>query len=114
MSHLRYISAVCALVALFVAETASAQILYGSIVGHVADQSGAAIPRGSVTITNKATGLVREAQADQVGNYEFANVPPGTYEVRITATGFNSSVTSDVAVTINTLPVSTHVSKSAR
>ncbi|HET8548426.1 MAG TPA: carboxypeptidase-like regulatory domain-containing protein, partial [Bryobacteraceae bacterium] len=85
------------------ARGAHAQVLYGSIVGHVEDQSGAGVPRATVTATNTQTGLTRETQADQLGNYEVPNLLGGTYQLRITAAGFQTFVASDVSVTINTV-----------
>ena len=75
-------------------------MLYGSIVGNVADTSQAAVPAATVTVINKATNLAREATTRSDGSYSFVNVQParnealaaasedalgdsGTYEVEI-------------------------------
>ena len=42
----------------YAAQSASAQVLYGSIVGTLTDQTGAVIPKATVTVTNTSTGLV--------------------------------------------------------
>jgi len=39
---------------------ASAQVLYGSLVGTVTDESGAAVPGATVTITHHETNASRE------------------------------------------------------
>jgi hypothetical protein len=48
---------------------ASAQVLYGSLVGTIIDQTKAVIPTATVKVTNTETGLVREAATDSAGNY---------------------------------------------
>ena len=45
-------------------QSADAQVLYGSLVGTVADQSGAVVPQATLTLTNTATGQVRETTTD--------------------------------------------------
>ena len=51
--------------ALFAPPPASAQTLYGSIVGTVTDQQGAPIPGATVTATNTGTGLKVERRDGQ-------------------------------------------------
>ena len=82
---------------------ASAQVLYGSIVGTVEDPSGSVVPNATITITNKATGLMRETIVDAGGRYSIVNVIPGAYEVRATASGFRPLVRENVELTINTV-----------
>jgi len=48
-----------------------AQVLYGSIVGNVTDNTGAALPGAMVTITHVQTGTSRETTTDQTGSYRF-------------------------------------------
>jgi carboxypeptidase family protein/TonB-dependent receptor-like protein len=60
---------------------ASAQALYGSIVGTVADESGAPVPGVTVSVTNTGTGLKVDAVTDGNGDYAFRNLLPGMYEI---------------------------------
>ena len=60
------------------AKPAVAQVLYGSMVGAIEDQTGAAVPKATVTITNKDTGLTRATAADDQGRYSLLNVQAGT------------------------------------
>src|SRR5882672_8689655 len=59
-----------AMAAIFFAPQASAQVLYGSVVGNVTDPSGGNIPGANVTITNKQTNLSRETTTDADGVLE--------------------------------------------
>jgi hypothetical protein len=85
------------------AHPAAAQVLYGSVVGTVTDQSGALIPGATVTLTNTQTGQVREATTDSAGNYSILNVLEGTYDLTVAMTGFRNYVQKGITVSINTV-----------
>ena len=87
----------------FLPQTGNAQVLYGSIVGAVEDQSGAIVPRAAIAITNKATSLTRETTTDEAGRYSILNVVPGSYDLKVTASGFRPLVRESIEVTINTV-----------
>ena len=59
-----------------------------AIIGQVSDASGAAVPRATVTVTNKDTGLRRSASTDDSGRFSFPQLKPGTYFVKVEAEGF--------------------------
>src|ERR1700726_1949883 len=59
-----------------------------AIVGQVSDASGAAMPGATVTATNKETGLRRSASTDDSGRFNFPQLKPGAYSVRVEAEGF--------------------------
>ncbi|MGH9700382.1 MAG: carboxypeptidase-like regulatory domain-containing protein, partial [Candidatus Acidiferrales bacterium] len=74
------------------------QIDRGAIVGRVLDASGAVIPRATVTITNKATGVASTTSVDDTGEYQVLALIPGTYTVQVSASGFETTVQDNVAV----------------
>ena len=90
-----------ALVCAWFANTASAQVLYGSIVGTVNDPSGSAVPAAAITATNKQTGVQRHGTTNAAGGYTFAAVQPGTYEVKVAKEGFRTVADQAVEVTSN-------------
>jgi hypothetical protein len=61
-----------------------------AIIGQVSDESGAAVPGSMVTITNTETGLKRSATTDDAGRFNFPQLKPGTYAVKVEAEGFES------------------------
>ncbi|HXG34130.1 MAG TPA: carboxypeptidase-like regulatory domain-containing protein, partial [Bryobacteraceae bacterium] len=82
-------------------QPAHAQVLYGSIVGTVVDQSEAVIPNATVTIVSRETGLTRETTTDPAGRYSLVNVLPGVYDLRVSAQGFRTVTRESVNVAIN-------------
>src|SRR6266481_1581112 len=59
-----------------------------AIVGQVSDASGAAVPGATVTVTNKETRLRRSASTDDSGRFNFPQLKPGVYTVKVEAEGF--------------------------
>ena len=78
---------------------ASAQTLYGTLVGNVTDETGLAVPGATVKITHAETSQSRESTTSSTGGYNFPNIPTGTYQVDVTLTGFQSASSRGVAVT---------------
>lgn len=62
----------------------------GAIAGVVTDQSGAVIANAEVTATSLQTHATVSRQTSGDGGYSFSPLPSGTYEVRVSAQGFNS------------------------
>jgi Carboxypeptidase regulatory-like domain len=85
-----------------------------AIVGQVSDATNAPIAGAAVTIYNRETGLERTAKTDSQGRFNFPQLKPGTYAVKVEAAGFapqqNDNVLSGLGQkqTVNfTLKVST-------
>ena len=61
-----------------------------NLSGRVFDQSQLAVPGATVVIAERRTSLERSAQTNASGLYSLPDLPPGTYDVRVSATGFGS------------------------
>ena len=59
-----------------------------SITGTVTDSSGAAVANAKVEINDAAAGLKRTASTNGAGDYIFAALPIGSYDVTVSAEGF--------------------------
>ena len=80
------------------AANVSAQSLYGTLVGNVTDETGAALPGASVTVTQRETNLSRDVMTNESGGYNVPNLLPGTYQVAVTLQGFKSYTARGIAV----------------
>ena len=67
-----------------------------AIVGEVRDATKAVVPGATVTIVNRETGLKRTAQTDDAGRFNFTQLKPGTYSVRVEAPGFEARQNDNV------------------
>lgn len=72
------------------------QAITGSIVGSVADASGAAVAGAKITITETSTGISRTAVSNIEGGYVMPYLQPGTYKVEVEKSGFKKSSASEV------------------
>src|SRR3954471_22818946 len=88
-------------VTLSLVTSAHAQALFGAVVGNVKDSSDAAIAGAVVILINKETRQERQATTTDTGGFDFATIPPGTYDVRASKPGFASSVRTGLVVSAN-------------
>ncbi|HBY59075.1 MAG TPA: TonB-dependent receptor, partial [Solibacterales bacterium] len=93
--------AVLVVVALAAAHPLYAQAVKATLLGNITDASGAAVPAAKVLITDVGTGIARSSESNQSGNYVFANLDPGRYNVTVERQGFRTVVQKDVDVLVN-------------
>ena len=78
----------------------------GAIEGRVTESSGAALPGVSVEAKSPSLQGTRTASTGDAGDYRFPSLPPGTYTVTASLSGFSSVqktayVTLDSTATVN-------------
>jgi carboxypeptidase family protein/TonB-dependent receptor-like protein len=79
-----------------------AQTFRGTVLGSVTDASGAVVSGAAVKVKNTATGQERSTQTSADGSYAVPELQVGTYTVTVTQSGFETAVTSGVAVDVAT------------
>jgi hypothetical protein len=72
----------------------------GSIQGTISDPTGAIVPNASVAVTNTATQVKHTAVTGSDGLYSFPNLAIGTYNVEVTAGGFNRYRQSNIVLDV--------------
>jgi hypothetical protein len=75
---------------LLVTNAAWAQSNAATLTGTVEDKTGAVIPNASIVATNEASGVTRSTISDGRGVFSLVGVPVDTYDVLVSAPGFNS------------------------
>ena len=91
-SSVRYCAGVLVgvlLVMLSGAAPADGQTYLGGLRGSVRDPGGV-VPKAEITLINEATNTKRTTTSNDVGEYVFTNVPPGTYSIRVSMQGFRT------------------------
>src|SRR5712691_8807606 len=86
---------------LVVSSLVYAQVATTSLHGTVYDPKGAVLSQASVTIESRATGFSRSTKTDGQGVYEFVQIPPGTYSVTTSSTGFATTKINDLQLLVN-------------
>jgi hypothetical protein len=95
--------ALCLVIALVfgVSQNASAQQVFGSIVGAVTDPSGAAVNNAKVTVSDMQKGTKFEVLTNESGNFTKGQLIPGQYQVSIEAAGFQKTVSNPITVQVD-------------
>src|SRR5260370_24339242 len=73
-----------------------AQGIYATLTGTVADPSQAVLPQADVKLIDMQSKSRRDTVTNRDGYFTFASVPLGTYELYLTATGFESYKMTDI------------------
>lgn len=91
----------CAIALLLVLNTMGlAQTIRGQIAGTIRDESGAALPGVSVTVTSPALLVLQIVRtSDERGEYQVADLPTGTYRVAYDLDGFATLVREGIVLT---------------
>ncbi len=77
-----------------------AQTALTSLNGTVYDPAGAVIPQATVVLTLPDVGSSTQRTTNATGEYSFAQIPPGHYNIRVSAAGFGTQ-TQSVELLVN-------------
>ncbi len=90
---------------LFAANSLAQSAGTGALTGTLTDTSGGVVAAATVTLTSTDTNQTRVVTTGGDGVYKFSLLPPGTYRVRFSATGFKTAEVSSVIVNVTETPV---------
>jgi hypothetical protein len=77
------------------------QEVTASITGTITDPSGAAVPGAKVTATSQERGLTYDAETNDSGLYRIAQLPVGTYALKVEKSGFSLASHPPFVLTLN-------------
>jgi len=84
--------ALCVLNLLFLnSNPLRAQETNATLTGTITAATGAPVPNAKVTAKNISTGELKETQTDSSGHYTVPNLPPGEYEVSVSAPEYSTN-----------------------
>src|SRR5580692_11208784 len=105
MRQTRYRFIVVLVLLLFAGVATKAQ-QNSEIVGTVTDQTGAAVPGASLTLTQKETGFTYTSVSNSTGGFQFPGLNVGNYDLKATAKGFEAYTATGLPLNVSqTLPV---------
>ncbi len=81
-----------------------AQETTGGLQGTVKDPSGAVVANAQVVATSNILTGNKTVNTDASGYYRFANLPPGSYLITVTAKGFRTSKRDGLVIEVGHLP----------
>ena len=104
MNRFRKISlflAVQSVLLVALAVSSQAQVTTGNVRGIVKDPTGAVIEGATVTITDPAKQTTSTATTSNTGEFQFHNLLPATYSLKVEAPNFALTTVDDVRVQLN-------------
>lgn len=88
-----------------------AQSASGAMNGTILDAQGAAVANAQVTVTDPNTGFSRTTASGGTGNYSIPELPPGTYNMRVQATGFSTLEQKNIPLRVGQVLTLNHTLK---
>jgi hypothetical protein len=73
----------------------------GQILGTLRDQTGAVVPNTKITAVQTSTGLTRSTVSGPEGSYTLSQLPVGTYDVIVEASGFKRATSSGITLDVS-------------
>ena len=87
MKAMRLTLIVCGLALTLASAHAAAQGFQGAVRGFVKD-GGGVVPGAEVVLLNEATTVARSTTSNEAGEYNFPNLAPGTYTLKVSLQGY--------------------------
>ena len=81
-----------------------AQETTGGLQGTVKESSGAVVANAQVVVTSNSLIGNKPVTTDASGYYRFANLPPGSYMITVTAKGFATAKREGLVIEVGHLP----------
>ena len=75
-----------------------AQLGMATLGGMVTDPTGAAIPSAQVALQSSTQQWIRRVATDSTGAYSIGAIPPGAYQLAVTATNFETTTITDISL----------------
>ncbi len=88
------------LFSLMAGAVAHAQVTGATVSGTITDPSGSVVAGAAISAKDSATGNTREVTTDSAGLFNIPNLTPGSYEIKVSAAGFATSVQSGVTLSV--------------
>jgi len=86
------------LLLVFFTAPVNAQVSGGALSGTITNEVGAFLPNARISVNDLATGTTRVVTADTQGFYTVPNLPPGSYEMTVSGSGFVTQVWTAISV----------------
>ena len=72
----------------------------GEILGEVKDSTGALVAGAAVTVTNAGTNAARGTITNSAGLYNFPELQPGIYSLKVEKTGFKATLANNIELQV--------------
>ncbi len=92
------LTVLCFITLVLFINSAPGQSANGTVSGIVLDPSGGVIAGADVLIVNDATAVQYPGKTNSEGYYVVPNIPPGTYRIQVSNSGFKTIIKPDIVI----------------